>query len=616
MKSVGKTLAIFLVLVALVLVNVIGHLLTTQADFTADRLYTLSTGSRNLLGKVEEPIQVTFYYSRDLAQVPPMFKAYAGRIEAFLRQYVRASGGKLRLQVVNLKPDTPEEEAATRAGIQGQTLRSGEVLYLGLVATQADQTRVIPVFDPNRERMLEYDISRLLHELQLFDKPRIGILTQLSLFADFSNPMAMDPRNPPRDSVLVEDLRRTFEVERVEGDALPESLDVLALIHPGPVSEAMAYQIDQFLLAGKPVFVAIDPSNVVQRASMPPQMMFMGGGASSSNLPRLLPRWGIEYDATRVVGDHTLAASVNTGRGPIMRYPIWLHLRELAQDQPAVASLNNVVLVEAGSFSLKADSGLELTPLLESTTDSGLLNSATLVGRAPDEISRDLKADGLARTLGGIVRGRFKSAFPAGRPGEDPEASATSNHLTESKGSSTLLIVADADFLTDAYSVQRYPIFGGYDAIQPINDNLALATNLIELLAGSEDLLSLRGGGTATRTFTRVEEIQRVAQAASDERLAQLERRLEEVNQQLAQLQQQVGDARALIASPEAQAAIEKFRQQQADLRAERREIRKALREDIESLGLRLGLVNLVPVPLAVALLGVIILINRNRRRR
>lgn len=619
MKSIGKTFAIFLVLLALVLINTIGHLLPTQADFTADRLYTLSPGSRSLLGKIEEPIQLTYYYSSDLAQVPPMFKAYAGRIEAFLRQYVRASNGMIRLQVVNLKPDTSEEEAATRVGIQGQTLRSGEVLYLGLVATQADQTAVIPVFDPNRERLLEYDLTRMIHEIQLLDKPRIGIITQLNLFADFSNPMAMDPRNPPRDAVLIDELRRTFEVERVEGDELPEQLDVLALIHPGPLSEQLAYQVDQFLLSGKPVFVAVDPSNAVQRASMPPQMMFMGGGQTSSNLPRLFPRWGIQFETARVVGDHALAATVETGRGPRLRYPIWLHFREFETDQPTVAALNNVVLIEAGNFSLNPESTLTLTPLLQTSDESGLLDTGALLGRQPDEVGRELRADGLRRNVAGIVRGTFPSAFPDGPPkpadGEEPPPERVAAHRTESASTSTLIMIADADFLTDPYSVQRYQIFGGHQAIQPINDNLALASNLLELLAGSSELLTLRGGGTATRTFTRVEELARAAQEASDERLKQLEQRLEEVNQQLSQLQQQVGDARALVASPEAQAAIERFREQQADLRAERREIRKALREDIEALGLRLGIVNLVPVPLAVALLGFLVLFRRGRRR-
>lgn len=620
MKSLGKTIAIFLVLLALVLVNVIGHLLPTQADFTADRLYTLSPGSHSLLAKIEEPIELTFYYTRDLAEVPPMFKAYVGRIETYLRQYERASGGKVRLKVVNLKPDTPEEEAATRVGIVGQTLRSGEILYLGLVATQADQQQVIPVFDPNRERLLEFDLSRMLHELQMVDKPRLGVLTQMALFADFSNPMAMDPRNPPRDSVLISELRRTFEVERVEGDDLPANLDVLAIIHPGPVSEALAYQIDQFLLSGKPVFAAVDPSNAVQRASTPPQMMMMGGGGpTSSNLPRLLPRWGIEYDSTKLVGDLELAATVSTGRGPQIRYPIWLNFREFAADQPAVATLTNVILVESGSFTIASDRPqLSLTPLLQSSSESALLATSAALGD-PEALGRSVKPDSLQRTLGGLIRGEFPSAFPDGPPapaeGEEPANPAT-KHLAASRSSSTLVLIADADFLTDTYSVQRYQIFGGQEAIQPLNDNLALTTNLIEMLAGSDDLLSLRGGGTATRTFRRVEELQQAAQAAADAQLEQLEARLEEVNQQLATLQQQGGDARTLIASPEAQAAIEKFRQQQIDLRSERRQIRKALREDVEALGLRLGVINLVPVPVAVALLGIIVLLQRGRRRR
>src|SRR5690606_20263887 len=108
-------------------------------------IYTLSPGTRSLLEKIEEPIVLDYYFSKDAAGLRIADKNYAERVVEMLRQYVRASRGKLTLNVVNPRPDTPEEERAATAGLQPQVVpATGESLYFGLVATQADGQKTIP----------------------------------------------------------------------------------------------------------------------------------------------------------------------------------------------------------------------------------------------------------------------------------------------------------------------------------------------------------------------------------------------------------------------------------------------------------------------------------------
>ncbi len=631
MKHFNKWIALALLVVGLVLINFIGSLFRGQADFTANKLFTLSDGSRSILEKIQEPITLRFYFNRSAEGAPAFIKNYAALVEDFLRQYESAARGNIHLEVINPRPDTEEEEAAIRAGISRQPLPTGESLFFGLAAIQADREQVLPMFNRQREEFLEYDISQLIHQVQQTELPKLGVITGLDVFG---NPAAAMFGQPPQgnqeDWVFVQELRNRFEVEQVQGDELPDDLDLLAVIHPQELSEQLQFEIDQFLLSGKPVFAAVDPSSFEQRSSANQQQMMMGmTPPASSDLPQLFSSWGIEYDSSMVVGDLQLATPVNTGAGQPVRYPVWLTLHEFNRETPPTAQLNQMLLPEPGSFTLAEDSDLELIPLLSATEESGEVMGQTLRFADPNSIARQIEPSGEAPVIAGIIRGSFPSAFPDGRPQADEEEedsesesgeAAESNEetapsLKASSGTSTLVLIADTDFLSDRFSVQIMN-FLGMRAMQPLNDNLSFINNAVEFLAGSEDLISLRGKGTSIRPFEVVRDMEVAAQKKYEEQLTELEERLREVQDNLRELQAQQGEQGRLVASPEVREEIEKFRLQEAEMRGERREIRKRLREDIENLKLKLVLANLLIVPALVGVFGVNFFILRTRRQK
>src|SRR5687767_3485399 len=182
MKFGSKTLAIVLLLVGLVLVNYLASSIPVRLDATADSIYSLSPGTKTMLGKIEEAVTLDLYFSKNANGLPITYKNYAERVEEMLRQYVRASGGKLALNIVNPRPDTPEEEKATAAGLTPQMAQQGgEQFFFGLVVTQADQQKTIPAFTPQREQFLEYDLSKLVFSVQQLDKRKLGLLSSLPL---------------------------------------------------------------------------------------------------------------------------------------------------------------------------------------------------------------------------------------------------------------------------------------------------------------------------------------------------------------------------------------------------------------------------------------------------
>ena len=545
MKSGSKTLVIVLLFVGLLLVNYLASQLPVRVDATADQIYTLSPGTKALLGKITEPVTLDFYFSKDTPGLPVAYVNFAARVQEMLRQYVRASNGRLSLKVINPRTDTPEEEHATAAGLQAQRAPgSGESVYFGLVAIQADQQKTIPSFTPQREAFLEYDLSQLIDSVQRTDRKKLGLITSLPLQAPPFNPMMMQ-QAPDSGQLIAQEWGRSFDLVPVQGsaDKLPEHLDALAIVHPQAISTKLQYAIDQFILAGKPVFLAVDPSSQYFKAKAGPMAMYGGGAANvSSDLHTLLKAYGITYDPENVVGDLDNATPVQTGAGGVVtRLPVWISLGpdNFSAKALPTAQLQSLLFIEPGSLSITASPGVNVTNLVETSEKSGTVMANTLQMLQPDDIAKQIIPSG-KRTLAALLTGKFKSAFPDGPPLTDEEKKKAKDEmvfppadkkpaepasLKESTNSSTLIVVADTDWLLDDYSVRKVNFLGTQGA-EPLNDNLAFASNAVEFLAGSPDLISIRGKGNSLRPFTVVSKMENEAQQKYQQQLTALEARI------------------------------------------------------------------------------------------
>ncbi len=608
-----KTLTILLLLLGLVLANYLATSVPLRFDATSEKIYTLSPGTRALLAKSGEQTTLDLYFSRNAAGQFVEYKNYAERVREMLRQYERASGGRLRLNVIDPEPDTPEEEKATAAGIEPQTLPGGGQFYFGLVATQADQQKAIPALTPQREQFLEYDVSELVYGVGQTEKKKLGLITSLPLQGSPGMPMMGQQGAEPQ--FVVSEWEQTYKIVPVQAQAteLPKDLDVLAIIHPENLSAKLQFAIDQFLLAGKPVFLAVDPSSAYFKRAAGQEAMFGGPQPNvSSDLPVLLNGWGIAYDSQKVVGDPENAEEVELRDQSHLRYPVWLNLAQDSFNVKALptAQLSTALFIEAGSVALKPGSTLTFTPLVETSAKSGDVPAAALQFAQPEEVARQVTPSG-KRTIAALVTGKFKTAFPEGPPRDlapadkkdtKPEK-ADETSLKESKAPGLLIIVADTDWLFDDYSVRKFN-FMGQAAAEPFNDNLSLAANSLDFMAGSRDLISIRGKGNSVRPFTVVKRMEADAAEKYKEKLTALEARITEVQGKLAELQGKKSEGGKLIASPEVTRAIEDFQKQSSALRGERRAIRRSLREGIDALENRLLVVDLLGTPILVCAFG------------
>ena len=118
------------------------------------------------------------------------------------------------------------------------------------------------------------------------------------------------------------------------------------------------------------------------------------------------------------------------------------------------------------------------------------------------------------------------------------------------------------------------------------------------------------------RPFTKVIELRRQAQARWLAKEQELARQVDATNKKLRELEQQKDPSQRILLSPEQEKEIAKFREKRRRINKELREVRKNLRADIESLGLKLKAINIFAMPLCVSIAGLIFAFYRKRRMR
>lgn len=595
-----------------------------QVDLTAQRLYTLSDGTRQVLSGLQDPVTLRLFYSRRLGGSVPVYGAYADRVRQMLEEYAALSNGKVRLEYLDPEPFSETEDRALAYGIQGVPVdQSGEQVYFGLAGTNLlDDERVLPFLQPDRERFLEYDLTRLVHDLSNPRRPVVGLLSALPLNGD---PRAMMMRIPGAGQpfVIANQLRQFFTLRDVAADAqaIPEDTQVLIVAQPQGLAEATLYAIDQFVMRGGKLFVLTDPHSESQASRPGPNGQ--PPADTASGLDRLLNAWGIEAPRDQVVLDQRGAWRVRANpqdRVQAVDYPAWFNATgdSLSAADVATAELQQVTFASAGQVRRREGAGIEFTPLITSSPEAMLVDTARVRENPnPARLLAEFRPSGERYVLMARARGMLKSAFPDGPPppeGAERPADLPA-HRAQSEGPANLVIANDADLLEDRFWVRVQDFFGQQTAT-PFSDNGALVANLTDTLAGGDALIGLRSRGESLRPFGRVEAMRREAEARYRQTEQTLTQRLEATERRLRELRQGTGQGGAQsVITPEQRAEIDKARAEIVATRGQLRAVQLDLRRDIEGLERTLRIINIALVPVLVTLFAIGLAVARSRRR-
>jgi ABC-type uncharacterized transport system involved in gliding motility auxiliary subunit len=593
-----------------------------RVDLTENSLYTLGDGTQAVLDGIEEPVNLYLFFSDEATATLPTLRAYATRVREMLEEFeANAPDGKLVLNVVDPLPFSEDEDRAEQFGLQAANIGpAGEAVYFGLAGSNSvGATDTIPFFqpDPRKEAFLEYDLARLVYNLANTDKTVVGLLTSAPISGGF-DPQTQQPSQP---WVIVEQAKQLLEVRTLPASVLTieDDVDVLWIVHPTMLDDDTLYAVDQFIMRGGRALIFVDPQAEIL-ASADPSGLGIGGAASSSTLDRLFTAWGVNFNTMSVVTDNRYGLSIGGRFQPIRHIGlIGLDAEAMSQDDPISSGLSSVNLGVAGYFELAEGATAKLTPLLRSSVESEAMPAERFQFLPdPTELLNGFTPGGKELVLAARLEGPLKSAFPDGAPTSperaDPvDAALGAAHLASTE-SANLVLVGDVDILSDRLWVQAQN-FLGQRLVTAFANNGDFVINALDNLSGSAALIGLRSRATYTRPFTTVEALRRQADLEFRATEDRLEAELTQTEQRLGELQAARNDGNSLLMSPEQQAEIQRFLDQQVRIRQELRSVRRNLDADIDRLGTWLKVINIALVPIVLTILALGVVVVRARRK-
>ncbi len=595
---------------------------SSRLDLTQDKLFTLSDGTKKLLSTIDEPIDVRLYYSRRFNEIGPDIARHATRVTELLGEYERLSNGMIRFEVFDPEPFSPEEDLAVSDGLQGLPFdQSGELVYFGVAGTNStDDTDSIGYLSPERGPFLEYDLTRLVHNLANPDKARITILSDLPLQGTkFDN---------YKEWLIVEGMKQFFDVQFIdrEDKKIPEKTEVLVIAAVHTLNPSLTYAIDQFVMKGGRVLAFVDPFAESMALAGPQAGQLPPPGVGIGAMTPLLKSWGVEMPAGKFVANSDDAVRVGfpdpeSGQQVAVDYVSWLTLvgDRFSKNDTVSGQLQRIVVSSAGAFLPTKESSIKFEPLIYTSKNSNLMDAFEIAQQPnPITLMKKFQSEDKSYPIAVRISGNIKSLYPDGPPKEVTKldkdtASVDASHLSETKVPLNAILVGDADFLADR-NWARVQEIAGQRLTMPQANNADFAINALDNLRGSQALVGLRGRGLSVRPFEIIKEMRQIADDKFRAREQELLNSISKIEKNIDELKREEQTTGVILTSAQ-QNEIDNFRVKMLDSRRDLRQVQRSLRNDVETLENRIRVVNIWAVPVVIAFIAILLAFVRRARR-
>jgi len=409
-------------------------------DTTESHLYTLTDGTKSILDKLDQKLDVKLFYAQEAANSSGHdflleFNNYYYYVRDLLRAYERRANGKLQLEELDPKPFSDAEERADQLGLRRYTINERTGFYFGLaVLSDSGAKQVLEFLAPQEQAVLEYKVSEAIDLAGRTKKNKLGVLSSLSItgggMSDYMRQMmAMQGRQSEQPWVISEHLRKQYEVTDVaaDTDTIPADVDFLLVVHPKDLPEKTLYAIDQYVVKGGKAMVFVDPYCLADQPPRDPQNPFGGPqGKQSSSLEKLLNAWGVTIEDNKFAGDLNYGRRGQYGRSPdVINFVGVMDFKGEAFNKSEVVTQNlkQVAMLFPGVIGKKDGAGTDVTPLITTSQEGNVwtAQSYELSGPMGPDVERlASKFQKGVEKLATAVRitGKFKSAFEK-KPGEE-----------------------------------------------------------------------------------------------------------------------------------------------------------------------------------------------------
>lgn len=459
-RTIASQLA--LIALALILVNVLSDRFSMRLDFTADKIYTLSNATRDILKSLDEPVTVTAYFTKGSQ---PEIEKVREDFKDMLTEYASISDGMVNFVFVNPNADSKIEQEAAQQGIQPLMLNVREKdqvkqqrVFLGAKLAMGDRTELIPVVQPGAA--MEYALSSAIKKLAVIDKPKVGVLQGNGEPSLQSMVQAGEQLNV---------LYQTEPVDLNNPDVDLKGYKTLAIIAPTDTfTDGELAKLDAFLANGGNLYIATN--QVVA------DLQTMQGKVNTGNLKDWLLEKGLKIEKNFVVDRSAGTVGVRQQSGFMtftrqIPFHYWPSITKF-EDMPITKGLNQVMLQFASTISYVGDTNLIFRPFLKTSEKSGTVAAPTFINLNKEWTNNDFPLG--PQTVGAVLEGKI-----------------VGNNL------SRIVLIADGDFAVNGEGQQM-------QQRQP--DNVSLMVNAIDFLSDDTGLIDLRTKEVTSRPLQEVEE--------------------------------------------------------------------------------------------------------------
>lgn len=587
LKSTGRSYcfcAWFLLLLGFFGINILANNLTRQIqyDATAEKIFTLTASTKEVLRQLPEPVVAKLYFSPILEQRNSGLRQVFDNVRLLLQKYKAASKGKFDYKVYYPQFLSQEEDIALADGVQAIPLVDiNQNALFGLTLEDTLQNKaVIPFFAQNEAGALEQEVTTKIYQMY-HQKKTIGIISSLSLFG--SNEAEGTILHAPWEIVNV--LQQNYNlINLLKPEDFTDDMAVVILFAPRDLNAAMIDKIKDYSRSGGKFLLILDPADEALRLYSP-----LSGILQSSNLGELTDFWGIKFYEDYVVADLqnsiTVDATINYSTNPVFAqdviqfkvpaenmnpyHPITRHLHEM------MLASASVVMPEPEAF---ASGKIKFVPLLKAGEISSIMTSKVVIdGLNPQQILQYFVPDDNQKILAAEVSGQT-----ADNPFE-------------------LIVITDSDFLYDSFwAAKQYFLENEYTITS--FDNANFIFNALDYLTYDQTLLGLRGKRSSTRPFKDIENLRRFNSFTFKQKETAVFAEIDRSKKALQEVWSKKNFEERENFTADELAAIAGVRQQLNNLREQLSDLRYAAFSNIERIANRVSFFNIALIPLLLVL--------------
>lgn len=456
------TTQIILVIAILIVINALSDSLFFRLDFTADKRYTLSKATKNILRSLDEPVTVTAYFTEDL---PPDIATTRRDFKDLLVEYASVSKGMVLYEFINPNEDQEAEQKAYQSGIQPVIVSSREKdeavqkkVFLGAKVQKGEKTEIIPFMQPGAA--MEYALSTAIKKISVTDKPVVGFIRGHG-----------EPSLAAMGQVM-EQLSVLYDVEEVNlNDSLPRLDKYITVVIVGPKDTVPDHHLqlfDSYLAQGGNLMIAMD--------RVEGDLSSVRGVSLETGMAPWLNEKGINVENNFVVDANCGSVGVQQRQGMFnfttnVKFP-YLPLIVNFADHPITGGLEQVIFPFASSISYTGDTANMFLPIATTSEKSGTQTPPVYFDVNKKWNDNDFPLSELP--VGVIVEGTLAG-----------------------NATSSMVVFSDGEF----------PVNGeGRNARQISPDNVNLFVNSVDWLSDDTGLIDLRTKGVTSRPLDQVEE--------------------------------------------------------------------------------------------------------------